>query len=140
MKLDKAFPGMPASFEDAMREGIRKGKQKMKLKNKIKIASVAAALALCVLAAAFAAGNGGAPDDTVTASPTPDISVKTVYITQHGAFYHSEPDCQGMQNAVTVRRNSWPHICNFNFTGGDADGILFQSGQNGDLRVHPQAG
>ena len=102
MKLDKAFPGMPASFEDAMREGIRKGKQKMKLKNKIKIASVAAALTLCVLAAAFAAGNGVAPDDTVTASPTPDISVKTVYITQHGAFYHSKPDCQGMQNAVTV--------------------------------------
>ena len=102
MKLDRAFPSMPESFEDAMREGIRKGKQKMKLRNKIKIASIVAALAACVLVVAFAAGNGGAPDNTVAASPTPNVAVTTVYTTEHGTFYHSDPNCQGMQNAVTM--------------------------------------
>ena len=102
MKLDKAFPSMPESFEDAMREGIRKGKQKMKLRNKIKVASIVAALAACVLVVAFATGNGGKLDNTVAASPTPDSmnrDEQIVFAVEQGNFYHSNPECSRMMGA-----------------------------------------
>lgn len=36
------------------------------------------------------------------ASPAPGLSATMVYTTERGTFYHSDPNCQGMQNAVTV--------------------------------------
>ena len=125
MKFDGMFPPMPQAFEDAIQKGIRKGEKRMKLTHKLKLTSIAACFIACVAFVVFAAGTGGRSDDTAAGqardsktaasgiaapSPTPEnagwpgieTNEKKVYMTERGIWYHDDPTCQGMQNAMLV--------------------------------------
>ena len=106
--LDRAFARTPDFIRDSIIEGFEKGEKAMRFRHKIiSLSSAAAALVLIVAVAAFAMGGFSAPRQDVVIGqqhsaapkPTDDPLDAIVYYSEAGKYFHSAPDCSGMQGA-----------------------------------------
>lgn len=108
--FDRAFPQTPDCIHAAIELGFRKGQKKMKMQHKIiGMASIAAAIAIMIAVAAFATGGLGTPpkpdvlaQPTVTDVPKLQEEAIHVYSTEGSTFYHLEPNCSGLENAIEM--------------------------------------
>ena len=113
--FDRAFGKTPAIFQDSINEAFERGERAMKLRHKITaMVSVAAALVVIVAVAALAAGGlgiGTPKEDLVFGQqvtsapkslyqPTEDMLDSIVYYNEQGNYFHTIPDCSGMQGAA----------------------------------------
>ena len=120
--FDRAFPQTPDCVGEAIRLGFLRGARLSARRRRVAgMLSVAAALVILLGAALFSMGRihqprpdllplsqsnatpTPVPSATVTPQPTdtpaPMIDEVTVYCTEGGKYYHSEPNCSGMQGA-----------------------------------------
>ena len=113
--FDRAFGKTPAKFQDSIKESFERGERAMKLRHKITaMVSAAAALVVIVAVAALAAGGlgiGTPKEDLVFGQqitsapkslyqPTADMLDSIVYYNEQGNYFHTIPDCSGMQGAA----------------------------------------
>ena len=120
--FDRAFPQTPDCVGEAIRLGFLRGARLSARRRRVgAMLSVAAALVILLGAALFSMGRMNqpkpdllplsqtnvtptpAPSATVTPEPTdtpaPVNEEASVYCTEGGKYYHSAPDCSGMEGA-----------------------------------------
>ena len=120
--FDRAFPQTPDCVGEAIRIGFLRGARLSARRRRVAgMLSVAAALVILLGAALISMGRihqpkpdvlplsqpklspTPVPSATVTPQPTdtpaPMIDEVTVYCTEGGKYYHSEPNCSGMEGA-----------------------------------------
>lgn len=154
LDFDRAFPQTPPCIHSAIEMGFRKGKKQMKMRNKIiSMSSIAAAVAIMIAVASFASGGLDAPlkpdilaQPKVTDVPKASEEAFRVYSTEGADFYHLEPDCSGMENAIEMSEIEAvqmgkqpcpvciPLVCN----GHDGEEIAFVYYSQGAKYFHKQ--
>ncbi|MDY5221521.1 MAG: hypothetical protein SPH82_13285 [Eubacteriales bacterium] len=123
--FDRAFPQTPDCVGEAIRLGFLRGARTAARRRRVAgMLSVAAALVILLGAALFSMGRMNQPradllplsrpncsptpvptatitaEPTATATPAPTVGASDVYCTQGGHYYHSAPDCSGMEGAT----------------------------------------
>ena len=111
LRLEGAFSPIPPRLSDAVEAAFEKGERAMKKRHKIMTAAAAvAACAVLFAGAGLALGGLTAPKPDVTVTPPPPLvqgtaeatpdEDATVWTQDKAAFYHIDPECSGMKNAV----------------------------------------
>lgn len=103
--FDRAFPATPESVHAAIELGIHRGRRQMQ-RHRHTFAAIGAAAAVLVMALISIWGVRHEPQPDVLAQPpfTEKVAIPdfTVYITDAGRFYHTDPACSGMENARAI--------------------------------------
>lgn len=106
--LDRAFPRTPDCVGEAIRLGFLRGARTAARRRRVAtMLSVAAALVILLGAALFSMGRMNQPrvdllplsQPNATPTPAPTAGEDSVYCTEAGKYYHSAPDCSGMEGA-----------------------------------------